>query len=133
MRDVVLWLALASLLAACGIREKNLRQFDDQRPATQQERATIAGHIRKNYLDPYSVRDARISSVSPNASELVHVCVISNAKNSMGAYTGQSATMYRLNSFGEVHSVAERDFFAEQFCLDPRLKYVPFSEIEEKR
>ena len=52
------------LNSACAVREANLRMLDDQRPTTSLERTSILAHIKGNFLDPYSIRDAEISRAS---------------------------------------------------------------------
>lgn len=126
------------LLAGCGVREANLKMFDNQRPASVDERAAIAANIKTSFFDPYSIRDAQISSAvvstGIDSSTTPMICVDANAKNRMGAYTGKSATVYYFAGGGQIaRSVnSSDDVFVNSFCHDNRLIYAPFSEIEQK-
>jgi hypothetical protein len=130
---------LCLLLAACAVREGNLKIFDSQRAASASERAAIVADIKGNYFDPYSIRDAQISSAVEGtgldgSKSPPMICVDDNAKNRMGGYTGKSATVYYFNGAGQItRSVNSRDdMFVDSFCKDSRLQYTPFSEIEQK-
>jgi hypothetical protein len=112
--------------------------FDNQRPASVEERAAIVANIKSTYFDPYSIRDAQISGAVEgtgiDSSKTPMICVDENAKNRMGAYTGKSATVYYFNGAGQIsRSVnSSDDIFVNAFCHDNRLTYTPFSEIEHK-
>src|SRR5262245_53489501 len=112
------------LTSACAVRETNLRTFDDQRPITPAERAAILADIKRTFLDPYSVRDAEISNAAPSMSldqqVSFNVCLVANAKNGFGAYSGRQKTLYRLTSTGRVSSTSQ-DTFSDIFCDDRRL------------
>src|SRR5690349_229557 len=67
-------------------------------PDPTKYRMAVRDYLRTSLFDPYSVRDAQIGKPSPGSihieGTLRHeagwiVCVRANAKNRMGAYTGQ--------------------------------------------
>lgn len=98
-----------------------------QRPPSQALRATIVKAARDFVLDPYSIRDAEISNVvmvNPKA-RIEAVCVKANAKNPYGGYTGRQATSVSLRD-GVILGATTSD----ARCLDPRLDYHPFKELE---
>ncbi|MBV5269013.1 MAG: hypothetical protein JZU55_02680, partial [Afipia sp.] len=52
---------------------------------------------RKEFFDPYSIRDAAISQPIAGRSlsgDMASVCIQANGKNRMGAYTGLQTTVY---------------------------------------
>lgn len=112
--------------------------FDNQRPASAAERAAIVEYIKTIYFDPYSIRDAQISSAVEatglDSSKTPMICVDANAKNRMGGYARKSATVYYFGGAGQiVRSVnSSDDVFVGSFCKDNRLQYTPFPEIEQK-
>ena len=122
------------LNSACAVREANLRMLDDQRPTTLSERTSILAHIKDNFLDPYSIRDAEISQAAPsmmlNGEMTLNICVAANAMNRYGAYAGKQTTLYYLTTSGRVLDT-NKDAFAELFCASQRLRYEPFVEAEQ--
>lgn len=127
-------LLVLSLNSACGVREANLRTFDDQRRTTLSERTSILAHIKSSFLDPYTIRDAEISQAAPsmmlNGEMTLNICIAANAKNSYGAYAGKQTTLYYLTTSGRVLDT-NKDAFAELFCASQRLRYEPFLEVEQ--
>lgn len=87
------------------------------KPANWQEATRQAA--RSTYLDPYSVRDAEISAPVPasmvfdGVTPIPHsgwmVCVRANAKNRMGAYTGQRVTAFLFQGGRIVNVINEGD------------------------
>jgi hypothetical protein len=141
MRGVYGGLLACLLLAGCAVRQGNLEMFDNQIPASTDQRAAIAAYIRNNFFDPYSIRDAEISSAVESVGSLdgstknpPMICVIDNAKNRMGGYTGKRATLYYLTYSGQIGRAVDSadDTFVNPFCEDSRLRYVPFPEIEQQ-
>ncbi|TCA91766.1 hypothetical protein E0H65_23300 [Rhizobium leguminosarum bv. viciae] len=97
---------------------------DTQRPPSTALRAVIVKAARDFVLDPYSIRDAEISNVvlfNPQA-RIEAVCVKANAKN---GYGGRQATSVSLRD-GMILGATTND----ARCLDPRLGYHPFKELE---
>ncbi|MBX5249972.1 hypothetical protein HJC03_06095 [Rhizobium sp. NLR4b] len=100
---------------------------DTQRPPSKAVRATIVKAARDFVLDPYSIRDAEISNVvlfNPQA-RIEAVCVKANAKNGYGGYSGKQATSVSLRG-GMILGATTNDLR----CLDPRLGYHPFKELQ---
>jgi hypothetical protein len=124
-------LSVLLLSSGCAIREHNLHMFDNQRPATSTERAVILAHIKNTFLDPSSIRDAEVSNAATSwgldDDPKVNICVSATAKNAFGAYTGKRKELYHLTSSGRIVRTSE-DTFAQIFCDDRRLGYVPFTE-----
>ena len=127
-------LSILLLTSACAVREANLKMFDNQRPTTPAERATILADIKATFLDPYSIRDAAISNAAPSMGldeEIaLNICVAANAKNGYGAYAGRQKTLYYLTSTGRLFKTSQ-DTFAQIFCDDRRLRYQPFTEAQQ--
>lgn len=100
---------------------------DSQRPPNWALRAAIVQAARNVVFDPYSIRDAEVSSVvllNPRAG-IQAVCVKANAKNQFGGYTGRQATGISIRN-GMILGATPGD----PRCLDPRLRYHPFPELE---
>jgi len=77
-------------------------------------------------IDPYSVRDAEISSVMDTPDgKLQFVCVKANAKNAMGGYTGRKAVSVRLVGSRPVSTNPNATV-----CAMPLLRWYPFPELE---
>jgi len=92
-------------------------------------RAVVADHVRKNFFDPYSIRDAEISSTADTTSifgPVTNLCVRANAKNRLGAYTGVKANIYVFQS-GKILNVLEDQAFGSS-CANR--SYTPFYEID---
>ncbi len=92
-------------------------------------RQMVAAHVRETFFDPYSIRDASISS--PVAGVNIYgqtntVCVRANAKNRMGAYAGIRSTAVVFNADKITTSNQE---YADMICGGG--SYMPFPEIEE--
>jgi len=100
-------------------------------------RAQIIQYVKSNFKDPYSIRDASISSAPkqdyspmplPNgtwASGFWVVCFKANTKNSFGGYTGirQYGAIF---VDGEINSTISNPRF-ESFCNGT--PYEPFPEL----
>lgn len=104
-------------------------------PGPEWYREAVAEHIRKTFVDPYSIRDAEISI--PVRIEPVldmpdppggqwSVCVMANARNRLGGYVGRRAWRYRFE--GDVITAASDGDSAQRFCA--KVDYVSFREIE---
>ena len=71
-------------------------------PLPADYKAQIVASARQSYFDPYSIRAAQIGT--PERAGQIPlkgvwvVCVRSNAKNRMGAYTGIQDSQYHFNS-----------------------------------
>lgn len=110
--------------------------FSQQREATTEERQFALKILRNGLPDPYSVRDASISyvvfpkKVSAISLSSKMFCVSFNAKNLKGAYVGKDYWVFKFNDSGVLFSVDNTDYINAQ-CFDKRLKYAPFTELED--
>jgi len=93
----------------------------------------VAAYIRQNFYDPYSIRDAAIAPpvlmpgwMIPDVGKAWTVCIMANAKNRMGAYTGRHPTVFRFKS-GEIID-SSREGGADYYC--EKQPYEPFAEID---
>ena len=127
MKKVLLFAAIAVALSGCVTQQDVDRAMASQRPPSAAIKANITRDARDYLLDPYSVRDAEISSVMDATPDgkLQFVCVKANAKNAIGAYTGRSTISVRLVGSSPVstnpNAVA---------CGMPLLRWYPFKELE---
>ncbi|WSH64912.1 hypothetical protein U8Q05_25835 [Rhizobium ruizarguesonis] len=103
---------------------------DSQRPPSKAIKATIMKAARDFVFDPYSIRDAEISNVVlfNLRAGIEAVCVKANAKNQLGGYTGRQATSISIRG-----SVILQAIQGDARCLDPRLGYHPFKELENMK
>lgn len=84
--------------------------------------------MRQVFIDPYSVRDAMIAAPKNGGSGLYPgwvVCVRANAKNRLGAYTGQQVTAITIRGGRVVQTIEETGWM---FCQG--VEYEPFPELE---
>lgn len=128
MRSIISAASAALLLGACtGNEQLSITgTVDEPLPANYRELARA--HLRSTLFDPYSVRDAMIAAPKNGGSGLYPgwaVCVRMNAKNRLGAYTGQSVTAVIMREGRVVHSVDETGWM---FCQG--VEYEPFPELE---
>lgn len=118
--------ALAALsLTGCVSSTPAMRS--SARPATTAERTEITNSVRVALKDPYSIREAALTSVFtfPNGSE--GICVRGNAKNSFGGYAGVTTALLYLRNGRVVMS--NMDAFAQSTCAD--FAFQPFPELEQ--
>lgn len=121
------------LLAACTSEQTPLAAPKTLQPENYKQK--VIQHVRQNYFDPYTVRDASISK--PFAvnrighGEVWFVCVRSNAKNRMGGYTGIKPTAYWFRN-GEIAPTSNESSQYDDFnCA--YAQYSPFPEIENMK
>jgi len=117
--------AAALVLSGC-VSSPREDALASQRPPSAEIRRVIV-HDAKDYLvDPYSVRDAEISSVmDAPGGEVQFVCVKANAKDATGGYTGRKAVSIRL--VGKYPVGINPNAAA---CAEPQLRWYPFPELE---
>jgi hypothetical protein len=92
-------------------------------------RQRIVERARKTFFDPYSIRDAQISAPIPGTSfagQVLTVCVLANAKNRMGGYTGIKPTSFTFRN-GEI-DVVDSEYSA--LTCGSAKGYEPFPELE---
>ena len=127
MKNKLLILAIGGLaLSGCVSQEHVDRVMASQREPSAAIKQAIVKGARVYLTDPYSVRDAEISSVTdatPNG-KIQLVCVRANTKNAAGGYTGSSTISVRLIG---AHPISARP--NTSVCGMP-LQWYPFPELE---
>ncbi|MHA6642296.1 hypothetical protein [Mesorhizobium sp. A623] len=125
MKKLIL-VAAALTLTGCVSQQQVSDVMASQRPPSNAIRKEIANSARDYLIDPYSVRDAEISSVmDAPGGKLQFVCVKANAKNAMGGYTGRTALSIRLVGSRPVSTNP-----SAAACSMPLLRWYPFGELE---
>ncbi|MPR61241.1 hypothetical protein D7027_05325 [Ochrobactrum intermedium] len=113
------------MLAGCQTQSAD-DMLASQRPPTSAIKAAIVKDARDYLIDPYSVRDAEISSVMDLAGgKMQAVCVKANAKNALGGYTGRQTISVRLVGSRPVSTNPQATI-----CAMPLLRWYPFRELE---
>jgi hypothetical protein len=93
----------------------------------------VREHVRKNFLDPYSIRDPEIAAPQPSGGpilvpaglkEVWVVCFRANAKN-FGAYTGVRPTAMLIDGGRVVNSLDNASW--AMWCNGS--SYEPFPEV----
>lgn len=108
-------------------------QVDDvmasQRPPSDAIRRAIVKDARDYLIDPYSVRDAEISSIMDvPGRNLQFVCVKANARIALGGYTGRTTLSIRLVGSRPVSTNPNASA-----CSMPLLRWYAFKELESLR
>lgn len=126
-------LFLAALAAACvggcansGSPTGGANAMAEDFPVYYRE--MIIAKAKESFVDPYSIRDASISTPIPGNSvmgQVLTVCVRANAKNRMGGYTGLKATSFVFRG-GQITAIDNE--YADISCASAI--YSPFPEIE---
>jgi hypothetical protein len=120
---------ICMVLSSCVSQQKVDDVMASQRPPSTAIKRAIVHDARDYLVDPYSVRDAEISSVMDvPGGKLQFVCVKANAKNRMGGYTGRTAISVRL-----VGSTPVSTNPTATMCGAPLLRWYPFPELEALR
>ena len=113
-------------LAGCVTSEQQNAAYQTQTAPSGALRQAALTYARTTFFDPYSVRDAQISSLLKiPATNRSGVCIRLNAKNRFGAYIGLQSTSLVFQGDRIVNSLA-----GDPACLDARLRYYPFPELE---
>ena len=122
-------IAIAAALALAGCVSAPEEMFAYQTPPNAALKAQIVNAAKDYLVDPFSVRDAEISSVMPLDKQrgLSVVCVKANTRNRMGGYTGRQATSVRLMNGRIVGALPNA-----AGCSDQRIDYHPFPELERR-
>jgi len=122
MREIAL--AMVAALAACGPRYEDDPSKAGPYPTAY--RSIVNSYVRTSFLDPYSVRDASISTpvIGHMYSQQGWIaCLRANAKNRMGGYAGQQSTALLIYQ----RSVVDSDAGAAVCDVQ---QYAPFPEVE---
>jgi hypothetical protein len=145
---IIFVLALAGILSACAGASQ---QMTPEAPTTAVGAASVASlalaDAKKSILavrnriwkDPYSIRDASVGDVSPCVlDDLTRigfakragqcVCVVLNARNSMGGYTGLRRTLFVFWNDGGMDTRDGAILGYEEYCSVTR----PFPEMNAK-
>src|SRR5690606_31497260 len=113
-------------LAGCVTQEQMAGILASQRPPSEEVRRALVNDARDRLRDPYSVRDAEISSVmDAPGGDLQFVCVKMNAKNELGAYVGRTASSRRLVANRVVSTNPDAPI-----CSMSAVRWYPFKELE---
>lgn len=120
MRKYLTLLALLPL-AGCVTAEQ---QLANQKPTTPAIRQNIANAARDVLRDPYSVRDAEISSIMP-VNNGTYVCIKANTKNGFGGYVGRQGYTVFLNGDTPIQVTGN-----SAWCSNPQIRYQRFHELE---
>lgn len=103
-------------------------RFAAQRPPTAAEKQSIVDGARNVLRDPYSIRDVEISNYIPVDEHSGHICVLANAKNGYGAYTGRTGTLVAMQNGKAVNA-----WEGHPMCGMAQMQYRPFPEIYRLR
>lgn len=131
MRNIILLIA-AAVISGCAAQGSAEDANIGHAPSSWREMAR--SHMRSQLFDPYSARDISISAptyanpVWDGATMVPHsgwfVCVRANAKNRMGAYTGQQLTGMLFENGKITVTLAEPTHGVATYCGN---KFEPFT------
>lgn len=100
---------------------------------TGEHRNTVATNIRERLVDPYSVRSAKLGTLTENSdtsgkadAALFIACAEFNSKNRMGGYTGTSRLAYVLREDGSLFK-AVPEYQTDAVCAN--VAGEPFPEL----
>jgi hypothetical protein len=121
--------ATALALTGCVTAEQNRQSIEHPRAPSQSEISGILSAARDFLYDPYSVRDAEISTVADTKGldgvTTSMVCVKFNSKNALGGYTGRQLYLLYLDRTGRVKGY-NQDWTVPSFCN--RMTFRRFTE-----
>ncbi|WP_028054039.1 hypothetical protein [Sinorhizobium medicae] len=126
MKRAIFAIAACALLSGCQTAVP-ASVAASQHPPSAAIKTAIVKAARDVVFDPYSIRDAEISNVvllDPSAG-IEAICVKANAKNQFEGYTGRQATGISIKNGVLLGATA-----GDPRCLDPRLQYHRFPELE---
>ncbi|MCA0033544.1 hypothetical protein [Mesorhizobium sp. B263B2A] len=121
--------AAALALAGCTTSAEQIdKQIAGQQPPSAALRQKIVEAARTELKDPYSVRDATISSYipAPGKPNTGFVCVRYNAKNGFGGYTGLSTVGTNVIN-GELRGLFQNPYQ----CTLASLHWYPLPEAKQ--
>lgn len=104
-------LVICVALSACGSLTKSASENDAIRgPYPANWKAIVKQYIRSHYYDPTSVLDSVAAAPFKTRNNLKDatwsICIINNAKNRFGAYTGRKLTILEVSN-GQVDHTQE--------------------------
>lgn len=94
-------------------------------PPSKAIRTAIVEAARNILFDPYSVRDAQISNVADFSNGTQGVCVLANAKNRMGGYTGRQSHAITMSG-----TILLQEQTNHPLCARPDIRWQSFPELE---
>ena len=121
------YVAIVALISGCATAplENTDAIMATAVPPSRAIKTLIVNEARNVMLDPYSVRDAEISYVGTFSDGVQGLCVKANAKNAMGGYTGRDTLGLSIKGGRIISSTKDNPL-----CFDPKLKWIPFPELE---
>ncbi|WP_425088186.1 hypothetical protein [Stappia sp.] len=122
--SVIVSLALFGLV---GCQTINFADHVTATPPTGKHKALLVAAAKEKLYDPYSVRDADLSSQLRFPSGVIAYCGRYNAKNALGAYTGREYVMVTFNN-----GILSGYFPAHAWCKTNQalLRWHRFAELE---
>ncbi|MCM5552402.1 hypothetical protein [Pleomorphomonas sp. NRK KF1] len=125
MKRIAIFALIA--LAGCQTQAQIGEIYARATPPSPALRAYLAEQAKFYLVDPYSVRDAAITSVNILDAKkgVTSLCIRGNAKNRMGGYSGIQTVSVRL-----VNDKAVASYANQVGCYDPRITWHPFPELE---
>lgn len=128
MKRLTIVAAVLALAGCTTSAEQIDKQIAGQQSPSAALRQKIVDAARTTLKDPYSVRDASVSSYvpAPNRPGVGFVCVRFNSKNSFGGYEGLSTVGTNVVN-GELRGYFENPYQ----CTLPSLKWYPLPEAKQ--
>lgn len=100
-------------------------------PATRADKAQVLNWARNFFADPYALRSTQISDRTVVKGVPV-LCVMFNAKNAYGAYTGIDDMPFEITPNGL--KIVETNYkFDTATCRQPQITWHPFPELSAIR
>lgn len=126
------WAPTAPIAATCVALSGTISVASDL--TIVEAKAEIVAAKTVFWKDPDSVRDASISPptacpYTDRTPDIRCVCVIVNARNSFGGYTGLSASMIYFRDKKPIKIVGDVNEFRKSFCAEP---FSPFPELSTR-
>ena len=126
--DVVFVIGILVTGCAAPPSQDNLEDIGPY-PYAADFKPVVMAHIRKTFVDPYSIRSASVSQAVRGHLEGQQgwlVCVEANAKNRVGGYVGLQRAAVLLKH-GQV-ALSRPD---SGVCNGPSWSYLPWPELEQ--
>lgn len=122
---------MRKLIALAGLALAGCAGTGDPGPYPANYKQLIAGYVRANYADPYSMRDVAVGAPVPGhygATDGWWVCFQENAKNRMGGYTGLRQSAFFIAQ-DQIHAAdLDMGYALEAACAGRTIS--PWPEME---